>query len=133
VNTRWRAHLGHRTLPETTPRQAGRNLARIASGARLTFYAHYATDHAGHRGGMEGAVAALERVDGFLSGILDRLPDDTRLLVASDHGNVEDVTAQHTLNPSLAVVAGPGAAGGGAGLETIADVPGSVLEWLRGG
>jgi len=130
VNTGWRTHLGHRSLPRVTPREAGRNLARIASGARLTFYAHYATDHAGHRGGMEGAAAALERVDAFLSGILEGLPDDGLLLVASDHGNVEDVSAQHTLNPTLAVLAGPDAPRRRQGLETIADLPASILGWL---
>ncbi|NIP59389.1 MAG: metalloenzyme, partial [Gemmatimonadetes bacterium] len=48
-------------------------------------------------------------------------------LVASDHGNVEDVSAEHTLNPSLAVLAGPDAARRRPGLETIADLPASIL------
>jgi hypothetical protein len=107
INEGWRRHLGHNWLPSITEEQAGRNLARIASTADVTLYAHYATDTAGHRGGMEGAVTALERVDRFLCGILDALPSDITLVLASDHGNLEDVTAEHTRNPALGIALGP--------------------------
>ncbi len=70
-------------------------------------YAHYYTDVAGHRGGMGGAVAALERVDRFLGGVLSDLPRDTLLLLASDHGNIEDIRAGHTRNPALGLALGP--------------------------
>ncbi|MFW6175591.1 MAG: alkaline phosphatase family protein, partial [Acidobacteriota bacterium] len=109
VNEGWRRHLRLPDIPPVEPRQAGRNLARIATGARLTLFAHYLTDTAGHRGGMSGAVEALERVDAFLSGVLDQLPPDLLLVVASDHGNVEDVRAEHTRNPALGLVLGRGA------------------------
>ena len=107
VNDGWRRHLGHDSLPDVTEHQAGRNLGRIAAEAELTLYAHYATDTAGHRGGMDGAVAALERVDRFLAGVLEALPGDTTLLITSDHGNIEEVGAGHTRNPALGVAAGP--------------------------
>lgn len=107
VNDAWRRHLGHLDLPAVTEAEAGRNLARIAADAEFTLYAHYATDTAGHRGGMEGGVAALERVDRFLAGVREELPDDVTLLLASDHGNLEEVGAGHTLNPALGVASGP--------------------------
>jgi len=127
VNRGWRTHLGHDSLPDISPREAGVNLARIASRHRLTVYAHYETDHAGHRGGMEGAVAALERVDSFLDGLLGESGDDLLLIVTSDHGNVEDVTAQHTRNPALGLVHGPGASDIASGLSRITDVSDLVL------
>ena len=108
VNEGWRRHLGFDDLPEVGPTQAGRNLATLAHTARLTFFAHYLTDVAGHRGGMTGAIAALERVDAFLGGVLEELPADTLLLIVSDHGNIEDVRGGHTLNPALGVALGPG-------------------------
>lgn len=104
-NETWRDRLGLRELPVITPREAGRRLAGIAGAHHLTLFAHYATDLVGHRGGMEGAVEALERVDRFLEGVLEALPPDHLLVVASDHGNIEDVTVGHTLNPSLGIVA----------------------------
>lgn len=109
VNSGWRTHLGFRDLPEVTPREAGRNLARIASEARLTLFAHYLTDLAGHRGGAAGAREALHRVDAFLGGILEILDDDTLLLLTSDHGNLEDLRGGHTRNPALGMALGPGA------------------------
>jgi bisphosphoglycerate-independent phosphoglycerate mutase (AlkP superfamily) len=121
LNDVWRRHLGH-AVPEVTESQAGRALGRIAQEADLTLFAHYATDTAGHRGGMEGGVAALERVDRFLSGVLETLPSDTTLLLASDHGNLEDASAEHTRNPALGVASGPGAGALARSLRSILDV-----------
>ncbi len=109
VNDGWRLHLGHRSVPQITAQEAGRNLARISREASLTLYAHYATDTAGHRKDMGAAIAALEVVDAFLAGLVDDLEANTLLLIASDHGNLEDVRVGHTLNPALAVARGPGA------------------------
>lgn len=130
VNDAWRTHLGHRDLPEITPVEAGRNLAAIASGAHLTLYAHYATDTAGHRGGMGGAARAMERFDAFLGGVVAGLGEETTLVVASDHGNVEDVEAEHTRNPALGVVAGEGWEEMADRLESITDVAGAILDRL---
>lgn len=104
-NETWRTRLGLSGLPVITPREAGRRLARVAGGHDLTLFAHYATDLVGHRGGMEGAVEALEKVDRFLEGVLEALPPEHLLLVASDHGNIEDATGGHTRNPALGIVA----------------------------
>jgi 2,3-bisphosphoglycerate-independent phosphoglycerate mutase len=113
VNDGWRRHLGHVDLPQVTAREAGRNLATIAGSHDLTVYAHYATDTAGHTKDMRRAVGALERVDAFLAGVLDELAPDALLLVASDHGNIEDVTTGHTRNPALGLAAGPGSMSAG--------------------
>ncbi len=121
VNDGWRAHLGFHDLPEPTPREAGRTLARIAAAHRLTFFAHYHTDLAGHRGGMGGAIAALERVDSFLAGLLGALPPDGIVLGVSDHGNIEDVRVGHTRNPALGFLLG---GEGGAALP----LPSSLLH-----
>ncbi|HET7464386.1 MAG TPA: alkaline phosphatase family protein, partial [Longimicrobium sp.] len=107
TNERWRAHAGPE-LPEVTPREAARRLARLAATAEVTLFAHYDTDYAGHRGALEGAVAALEKVDAFLGALVDALPDDALLVVGSDHGNVEDATAGHTTNPVPVLAVGPG-------------------------
>lgn len=108
VNSGWREKLGHDWLPVVTPREAGENLARIASTRHLTLWAHYSTDTAGHRKEMGPAVRALERVDDFLEGVVSALAEEVTLLIVSDHGNIEDVSAGHTRNPVLGVAAGPG-------------------------
>jgi 2,3-bisphosphoglycerate-independent phosphoglycerate mutase len=109
VNDGWRNHLGHDGLPEISASEAGANLAGIANRHDLTLFAHYTTDTAGHRGQMVGGVQALERVDRFLTGVAEVLNDDVLLFIASDHGNLEDVTGGHTTNPVLGVARGPGA------------------------
>lgn len=106
VNEGWIEHLGRTDLPTVTPAEAGANLAALSGDADLTLYAHYQTDVEGHRGGMSGAVRALERVDAFLSGILANLPADVLLLMVSDHGNIEDVRVGHTRNPALGAALG---------------------------
>lgn len=108
TNEAWRERLGRTTLPRITPREAGRNLARIAAEHHFTLFAHYSTDTAGHTGEMRAAVAALERVDEFLGGVLAALPPEVLLIVASDHGNIEDTRGGHTRNPALGLVVGPG-------------------------
>jgi 2,3-bisphosphoglycerate-independent phosphoglycerate mutase len=119
TNERWRERLG-RDVPDVTPAEAARTLAAITSGADMTLFAHYDTDYTGHRGAMPAAVAALEKVDAFLGALVDALPADALLVVSSDHGNLEDVRAEHTTNPVplLAV---------GAGREAFADAR-SILD-----
>lgn len=130
INTGWRARPETKDIPDVTPREAGRTLVRIASDADLAYFAHYATDAAGHAGTMEAATAALERVDAFLGGILDTLPRSTLLLLTSDHGNLEDIRAGHTLNPALGLLVGPEAPDRARGLASIRDIADAVLGWL---
>jgi hypothetical protein len=130
LNSAWRTRLGFYHIPEITPEDAGRNLARIANGVDLTFFAHYATDTAGHERKMNAGVAAIERVDWFFKGILHDLEPDTLLVVASDHGNIEDVTKGHTHNPVLGIVSGPDAAALASGASSITDVSALILRAL---
>lgn len=129
TNERWRERLGDE-LPDVEPAEAGRRLARIAAGAEVTLFAHYDTDYAGHRGGMEGAVAALERVDAFLGGVVEALPADALLVVGSDHGNVEAVGEGHTTNPVPVLLAGAGREDAAAGVRDIAGVVPAVARLL---
>jgi hypothetical protein len=132
VNDGWREHLGHTGLPHVTPEQAGANLARVSSEAELTLFAHYATDSAGHRQDLEAGVTALVKVDTFLRGVLGGLDPETLLLVASDHGNIEDSTGGHTRNPALGIASGP-SADRAARLSDIRQLPTFILEVLGAG
>ena len=128
TNERWRERLGDE-FPQVTPDQAGRTLARLSGEADVTLFAHYDTDYTGHRGDLAAAVAAVERVDAFLAALADALPDDALLVVSSDHGNLEDTRAGHTLNPVpvLAIGAGHQAF---AAAQSITDVVPAMLAAL---
>ena len=80
---------------------------------------------------MEGAIAALERVDSFLGGYLTAAPPDAVLLVVSDHGNIEDVRVGHTRNPALGLVVGPEAERRATELTSILDVADALLRWSK--
>ena len=127
TNERWRERLGS-DVPQVTPEEAARTLARIASGARMTLFAHYDTDYTGHRGAMPAAMAALERVDAFLGALADALPADTLLVVSSDHGNLEDVRAEHTRNPVPLLAAGAEHEAF-ADARSILDVAPRMMQW----
>ena len=129
TNEGWRKHLDQ-GVPEVTAAGAGRALARIATEAELTLYAHYDTDTAGHRGGMPGALVTLQRVDGFLGGLVESLAADTLLVLSSDHGNLEDVTAGHTLNPVPVLALGPGADALVRRVRALTDVTPAILDLL---
>lgn len=130
VNEGWRQVLGRTGLPVISAAEAGRNLADIAAAHDLTLFAHYATDYAGHRRDMAQAVAALERLDAFLDGVVDALPDDVLLFVVSDHGNIEDTRTGHTRNPALGLVVGEGHALLSRRLRSLTDVAATVLDAL---
>lgn len=98
----WRERLGIE-VPIRSPEEAGARLAALAAGHDLTVFAHHATDAAGHRGTLADARALLARYDAFLAGLLAARPAGLEIVLASDHGNVEDVShGRHTRNPALA-------------------------------
>jgi len=127
LNLGWREALGFEGLPRIDAEGAGRTLAGLGDGTGLTGFAHYSTDSAGHEMEMRPAVRSLERVDRFLGGAIETMGSDTLLLIASDHGNIEDVTQSHTRNPTLGVALGPGAERL-LEAEAITDVPGLVMD-----
>ena len=130
TNEGWIDRLDRTTLPRVSPETAGRSLARIAAAHELTLFAHYTTDHVGHRGTMEDAVEAIERVDRFLGALLEALPPDALLVVASDHGNLEEVGRQHTRAPALGLVAGDRHPEAAEALDDLRDVTPAILRRL---
>ena len=127
----WREGLGRTDIPEIEAAQAGRNLARIANAHDLTLFAHYATDGAGHLHDLNAGIDAWQSVDDFFGGLLPGLDDDVLLAVVSDHGNLEDARAQHTRNPALCILAGPGHAELAGRLRALTDVTPLLLGLLE--
>jgi len=106
-----RDHFRRRTdsvVPRVSARDAGRHLAKIASSHRLTVYESFITDLAGHRRPGFEARDALNRVDGLLAGLADRLPTEITVIVTSDHGNIEESDhRRHTRNLVPLLLSGP--------------------------
>jgi len=108
-------------LPERTPDEAAEIFWRAAEGVDFTLFEHFLADEAGHARDMALAESALETFDAFARAVLRRRPADARVLVCSDHGNVEDLrTRNHTRGP-VALLSFPPLAGAAA-QDTVADV-----------
>ena len=129
TNEVWRRHLP--SLPPLEPGRAGELLSAIAREAELTLFAHYDTDLIGHRRDLRGAVEVLERVDAFLGGLLEGLAADTLLVIASDHGNIEDASVGHTTNPVPVIATGPGSEQLVRAVRSITDVAPALLGLIN--
>ncbi len=88
-------------LPLLSPRQAGRVLAHLTRNHTFTFYEYFLTDLAGHKKDFSLAIRLLQELEEMLFSLLDHLSlEDTTVIMASDHGNVEDLErSPHTINP----------------------------------
>jgi hypothetical protein len=108
INQAWRDELGYADTPVYTAAEAGALLWRIAQPYDFVFFEHWMTDVYGHDGALAAAVAMLQRFDGFLDGLVAAADlAHTLIIVASDHGNVEDCShGKHTTNPALALLIG---------------------------
>jgi 2,3-bisphosphoglycerate-independent phosphoglycerate mutase len=105
--TRWK-ELGHSEIEPTTPSEAGILFSQLAKRYDLIFFEYFISDHAGHSQDMTMAIEVLERMDGFISGILENFDwTNDILLMISDHGNIEDLSIKtHTKNPVPLIVLG---------------------------
>ncbi len=122
---------GH-DLPVADPFVAGRAAARIASGQDLAMFEYFQTDRAGHHRDAAESRRVLQVLDAFFGGLLTDLDLDRRLLVlASDHGNVEDATGRtHTTNPVPALLLGARARETASGLGSLTEVAPAVLACM---
>lgn len=104
------ARLGRPEVPVISPAKAARVALDALSRNDFVMYEYYLTDHAGHGRSRVEAASVLGTLDGFvgtLAGGID--PSRETVIVASDHGNFEDLsTRAHTLNPVPFIAAGRG-------------------------
>jgi len=110
TNAELRARPGYGHVPLVAAEVAGERLARLARGYHLVLFECFQPDRLGHRRDRETAGAFLDVLDAFLGSCCASLPAGASLVVCSDHGNLEDLTAAgHTLNPVPLIVLGPAA------------------------
>jgi phosphopentomutase len=87
-------------VPEREPEEAAEILLALARAHDLALFEFFETDEAGHARSMDRALDALGRLDALLRALAGRLAPDDALVVASDHGNMEDLSIRnHTLAP----------------------------------
>ncbi len=119
-------------LPEVSPTEAGRRLARLAHSHDFTMYEHFLTDKAGHDQDMRRGVALLEQLDELLDAVLAEADaGDLLVMLTSDHGNLEDLTTRtHTTNPVPTMLWGSGREAVAGEIRALTDIAPALLRHL---
>ncbi len=128
----WRDALGYADMPVLSLREAGERIASVAATYEFSFFEHWPSDRAGHRGTLAEAVAHLERIDAALGGLLEAW-DDARglLIITSDHGNLEEKGhRQHTRNPVPTILVGRDQARHASRIHDLTDIAAVVRDAL---
>jgi len=109
--THWRMREWGYDLELRTPEEAGAIIAREASRADFSLFEYFETDRAGHDQDRARAMRCLGDLNRALETVLGGVDlATTTVIVASDHGNLEDGTVRtHTTNPALFAAWGVGA------------------------
>ncbi len=91
---------GDAPVQEISATQAARNLLTLSHHYDAVFYEFFLTDLVAHGKIDTAAAEIVTQLDEFLSVLIAELPEQTMLLLTSDHGNFEDTsTTRHTRNP----------------------------------
>jgi hypothetical protein len=132
TNQAWRDELGYASAPVYGAEEAGAVLWQMAQPYDFVFFEHWMTDVYGHEQALAPAVAILQRFDAFLSGLIAAADmANTLIIVASDHGNVEDCRhGKHTTNPALGLLIGQARARYAPKTHSLIDFPQIVLDYL---
>ncbi|NLG85340.1 MAG: metalloenzyme [Firmicutes bacterium] len=119
-------------VPLVSPREAGTNLARLAREADFVLFEYFQTDLVGHAREMELALARLGEVDAFLAALMAETdPEEDLVVIASDHGNIEDLgVPTHTANPVPVLAFGNRAQNFLFGLARLDEIAPRVLAFL---
>jgi len=126
----WRTQLKISDAPVYSLPEAGRKLAALAAARPFSFFEHWPTDYAGHRGTLAEARTLVERFDAVLGGLLEAWDDGAGLVaITSDHGNLEDLSHKHhTLNRVPTFVIGAARAAFADGLSDLTGFTPAILK-----
>jgi 2,3-bisphosphoglycerate-independent phosphoglycerate mutase len=129
--SRWN-ELGHSDVKQMHPPEAGQLFYQLGQKVDLIFFEYFITDHVGHSQEMTSAIEMLERMDGFIEGMLRRF-DYTKdiILMISDHGNIEDLSVKtHTLNPVPLLVIGKRHSYFSTRIKSLVDVTPAIISYF---
>ena len=119
------------TGPLVTPETAAEHLLAVAAENDLTLFEYFLTDTVGHSQNRARAEEVLRTLDAFLTEVLAGRPEDTLLVITSDHGNIEDLSTRgHTFNQVPLIAVGPREDEIRAGAESLIDVMPRLLRVL---
>ena len=115
-----------------TPAEAGEILAQVVRTHRFTLYEYFITDKVGHSQDFAAARRVLPMLASCIRSVLQNLDlGTTTVIVTSDHGNIEDLSARnHTMNPVPTLIWGPGRRDIAARIKSLADITPAIINTL---
>ena len=118
-----------------TPEEAASVLAGIAARHRFTLYEYFITDKMGHAQDYEGSKSVLGALAKLVRSLLGQLDlDKTTVIMTSDHGNIEDLSARnHTLNAVPTIVWGKDREAIANRVRSLTDIAPAIVDALRKG
>lgn len=129
--TRWH-ELGHPDVSSKHPVDAGNLFYRLGEKVDLIFFEYFISDHAGHSRDMVMATEVLERMDGFIAGVLHKFDDENdMILMVSDHGNIEDLSVKtHTRNPVPLIAIGKQHSYFSSRIKRLTDITPTIISYF---
>lgn len=124
--------LKEENLEVIDPVEAGHRIAKLTPHYDIVLFEYVKTDMAGHAQDGPWANAVVQEVMDFVTTILSDLDlEKHSLLIASDHGNSEDLSVRsHTRNPISSFAVGPLSEPILSSAENITDLVPNVLKTL---
>ena len=95
-------------VPLITPEEGAGRLLAISKNYDFTLFEYFLSDLAGHMADQSEAEKVIQILDRFIGTLAVKINfNDTILIIASDHGNLESLTSRdHTLNRVPALLVG---------------------------
>jgi hypothetical protein len=117
-------------FPIIPARQRGVDLVRMAEPYDIVLFEYFLTDKAGHDCNFPLAAKTIRTVESFVEGILSAMDfSNTLLLIASDHGNLENLsTKSHTDNPVMTFAWGKSAERMPTMVRELKDIPRFIYD-----
>lgn len=120
-------------VPLYTPEQAGAIIGRRSQDYHFSLFEYFQTDRAGHSQDLPRARNELLKLDRFLDAILQNVDlDTTGVIVASDHGNIENICQKgHTRHPVMTLAFGCAATPHAQRTASILEITPLILNMLN--
>ncbi len=119
-------------VPEFTPTEAGKRLARMSLDYDLVLYEYFISDMVAHHRNKEMSCQEVRKLDEFVVAVLENT-DLSRhsVVLSSDHGNLEDLTTrEHTTNKVPTFLWGPIRSLLEHKISAITDITPGIIEFI---
>jgi len=132
TNEVWNSKLGY-NLQLISPKDAGERFYSISLDFNFNLFEYFLTDYAGHSRDFNFAFEVMNKLDGFLEGVISKMNfKKDFLILISDHGNIEDLSVKgHTRNPAIGIFVGNGHQEFSENLKFLYQIKNKIISYIE--